>query len=107
MDLFDYDPVTGQSTYFDFDPLDGKTYLRTEEDVQPLLDLNAAYRNEGIKNAKGSWIRHYATVPMTVILAMRVKGINFYNKDHQKRVFQEIEINYPHLKVDNMRHSVK
>jgi len=44
---------------------------------------------------------------MTVILEMRSKGIDFYDKDHQGRVIQEIEANYPHLKVDNMRHSVR
>ncbi len=107
MDWFDYDPLTGQTDYFDLDPMTGQVAIRTEEDVQPLLDLNASYRNEGIKHVKGAPLRHYATVPMTVILEMRNKGIDFYNKDHAKRVLQEIEINYPNLKVDNMRHSVK
>ncbi len=107
MELFDYDPETGQTDYFDYDHLTGKFTITTVEDVQPLLDLNASYRNEGIKNVKGSWIRHYATVPMTVILEMKKKGIDFYNEDHSKRVFQEIEANYPYLKVDNMRHGVK
>lgn len=106
MELFNYDASTGQTEYMDVDS-EGIVSLRTEEDVQPLLDLNQSFRNEGIKNVKGAWIRHYATVPMTVILEMRNKGIDFYKKDHQKRVFQEIEANYPHLKVDNMRHSVK
>lgn len=106
MDLFHYDPFTGASEYFDMDP-DGRISITTQEDVQPLLDLNAAYRNEGIKSVKGSWLRHYATVPMTVILEMRNKGIDFYNKDHAKKVLQEIESTYPYLKVDNMRHSIK
>jgi hypothetical protein len=108
MDLFDYDPVTGASYYFDHDESSNKTYIRTEQDVKPLLDLNMAYRNEGIKKLpSGAMLRHYASVPMTVILEMRAKGIDFYDQNDARKVIQEIEANYPLLKVDNMRHGVK
>jgi hypothetical protein len=107
MDFFDYDAATGQTSYFDMDPLTGKIQIRIEEDVAPLLDLNAAFRNEGIKNVKGLPFRHYASVPMSVIMEMHLKGIDFYDKNDAPRVFREIETNYPYLKVDNMRHSVK
>ena len=108
MELFDYDPVTGASYYFDHDESTNKTYIRTEQDVKPLLDLNMSLRNEGIKHLpSGALLRHYATVPMTVILELKQKGIDFYDQNDAKRVFQEIEANYPLLKVDNMRHGVK
>ena len=108
MELFDYDQVTGASYYFDHDESTNKTYIRTEQDVKPLLDLNMSLRNEGIKHLpSGALLRHYATVPMTVILELKQKGIDFYDQNDAKRVFQEIEANYPLLKVDNMRHGVK
>lgn len=106
MEFFDYDPHSGTTDYFEMDS-EGMIRIRSEQDVGPLLDLNASLRNEGIKNIKGSWLRHYATVPMTVILELRQKGVDFYNPDHSKRVFQEIESNYPYLKVDNMKHIPK
>lgn len=107
MDLFEYDPVTGITEYFDMDPMTGAVSIRSEENVQPLLDLNLSMRNEGIKHVKGSPIRHYATVPATVIMDMLNKGINFYKREDFPRVISEIETNYPKLKVDTMRHSVK
>lgn len=107
MDLFEYDPVTGISDYFDMDALTGQVSIRSEEDIEPLLDLNLQMRNEGIKHVKGAPIRHYASVPATVIMDMLNKGINFYDKNDFPKVIREIETNYPYLKVDNMRHSVK
>lgn len=108
MDLFDYDPVSGASYYFDYDEMADRSYIRTEQDVKPLLDHNMSLRNEGIKHLpSGAIVRHYATVPMTVILQMKERGVDFYNKDHQQRVMQLIESEYPYLKVDNMRHAVK
>lgn len=107
MEFFDYDAVTGITEYFDMDPMTGQVSIRSEENVQPLLDLNLSLRNEGVKNVKGSPIRHYATVPATVILEMMNKGIDFYDRNDFPKVIAEIEANYPKLKVDNMRHSVK
>ena len=107
MEWFDYNPETCETDYFDYDYLTGKIQIRTEQDVAPLLDYTSALRNEGIKHVNGAWIRHYAIVPMTVILELRQKGIDFYNPDHARRVHIEIETNYPNLKVDNMRHIPK
>ena len=50
---------------------------------------------------KGWW--HYATIPPIVQLQLRAKGINISDPDHQKRMIQEINTNYPYLKcVDGM-----
>lgn len=107
MDLFSYDPVTGISEYFDMDP-DGKVSIHSTEDVQPLLDYNQALRNEKIKDIKdidGLMLRHYASVPMTVIMEMYNKGINFFDKNDFPRVIDEINTNYPALKVTDKHHS--
>lgn len=107
MELFNYDPLTGATEYYDFDPMSGVAKVTAVQELSPLLDHNQALRNEGIKHKTGSPIRHYATVPLTVILEMKAKGIDFYAKDDQSKIIREIEANYPHLKVDNMRHSVR
>ena len=107
MDLFDYDPLTGTAEYFDYDPMSGAAKVTAVQELTPLLDHNLALRNEGIKHKTGSPIRHYATVPLTVILEMKKNGIDFYDKNDMPKVLKEIEATYPHLKVDNMRHSIK
>ena len=76
------------------------------QDVQPLLDRNSELANLGATDAgikRGLW--HYASIPLTVVVELRNKGINVYNRDHQKRVFQEINQNYPYLKTTHKFHS--
>ena len=103
---FNFDEFSGTTEYTDFDPITGQCHITYEQDVQPLIDLNTSLRNEGIKHVNGAPFRHYATVPNVVILELRRKGIDFHNRDHLRRVLQEIETNYPYLKVDNMKHGV-
>ena len=110
MDFFDYDPLTGVTDYFDMDP-EGKIHITSKQDVKPLLDHNAALRNEGIKDGpdkKGhAMMRHYASVPQIVIMEMLNKGIDFFAKDDFPKVIAEINANYPYLKVTNKNYAVK
>lgn len=76
------------------------------QDVQPLIDRNSEYANLGATDAgikRGLW--HYASIPLTVVVEMRNKGINVYNPDHRRRVFQEINTHYPYLKTTHKTHS--
>ncbi len=76
------------------------TLLRTQ-DVEPVLDYTKAFSNEAGLNrkdmAEGWWC--YAKLPAIVILQMRAKGIDVFNRDHQMRMFQEINAHYPWLKM--------
>lgn len=75
------------------------------QDVQPLIDRNRELANLGATDAgikKGLWL--YCSIPLTVVVELRNKGINVYNRDHQKRVLQEINTNYPHLRTTHKWH---
>lgn len=99
-EFFEYDPLTGIRTDTSWSESEQKMTLHRTSDVEPVLDYAAASRNEmgmdreGIK--RGHWL--YAKIPPIVIVQMRAKGIDITNKDHQKRMIEEINLNYPHLK---------
>lgn len=99
-EFFEYDPLTGIRTDLSWSESENKMTLLRTSDVEPVLDYAATSRNEfgmdreGMK--RGHWL--YAKLPPIVILQMRAKGIDITNKDHQKRMLQEINLNYPHLK---------
>ena len=106
--LFGYDEATGTADYLDVVEEGGKLIANVEftQDVSALLDRNGELANVGATDAgikKGLW--HYASIPLTVVIELRNKGINIYNKDHHKRVFQEINANYPYLRTTHKTHA--
>lgn len=99
-DFFEYDPLTGVRTDFDYDEQTGNVILQRSQDVSALLDYNAALRNAGAtdKGIKESWWL-YAKIPPIFMLKMRAKGINVEDGRHMDRVLAEINTNFPHLKT--------
>ena len=107
-DFFEYDPLTGMRTDFEYNPDTGEATFNQTQDVTALLEFNKILANDsmtdkGIK--EGWWL--YAKVPPIVILQMRKKGIDFYNRDHFQRVMQEINSFYPALKVTQKNEGTK
>lgn len=107
-ELFGYDEATGTADYLDVIEDGGKLIANVEftQDVSGLLDRNAELANTGATDAgikKGLW--HYASIPLTVVVELRNKGINIYDKSHHKRMFQEINRNYPYLRVTHRTHA--
>lgn len=99
-EFLDYDPLTGLRYDWEWDAEKGEATIRTTQDVQPIIDrakalANDSLRDNGIK--KGWW--HYCYVPPIVELQLRAKGINIHDKGATKRLLEEINTNYPHLKV--------
>ncbi len=104
----DYDPQRGLATYEDMDS-SNKLQIHYRQDVEPLLDYTRTLRNEGAtdKGIKND-LWHYAQIPQVVILEMRFKhGVDIFNKNHTKRVFELINREYPHLKTTEKMHWVK
>jgi hypothetical protein len=97
--FFDYDPLSGVRTDFDYDEESGNVILQRSQDVQALLDYNKALANAGAtdKGIKESWWL-YAKIPPIFMLKMRAKGINVEDGRHIDRVIAEINTNYPALK---------
>ena len=99
-EFYEYDPVTGIRTDTTWSESEQKMTLHRTADVEPVLDYAKAVSNEvGLNREdikKGYWL--YAKLPPIVILQMRAKGINVFDKNDQKRMFAEINSHYPHLK---------
>jgi len=100
-EFFDFDPISGIRTDTEFNPTTGEMTVIRKSDVEPVLDFAKERANlvgkdtQGIR--EGWWM--YAKLPPIVILQMRAKGINAFDKTHQKRMFEEINEHYPHLKT--------
>ncbi len=100
-EFFEMDALTGIRTDLSWSESTQEMTLIRTADVEPVLDFTKACANEAGLNRedikKGWWC--YAKLPPIVILQMRAKGINVFNQNDQKRMFQEINENYPHLKM--------
>ena len=108
-DFFEYDPITGIRTDTVWDEMKQEMTLVRTADVEPVIDRAKATANEvGVNKQdiqKGWW--HYAMIPPIVILQMRAKGINVFDKNDEKRMFEEINTHYPHLKTTTGNHGGK
>lgn len=104
--LFDHDPETGVTETFDYDPVMDVVTITASQDVSGFLDQMKTVRSmpeisqTGIKE---DWW-HYASIPTTVELALRKKGLHLENKDHMKAILREINTNYPYLKATEKWH---
>jgi hypothetical protein len=110
-EFFEYDPLTGIKTETAYDEMSGELTVYRQADVQPYLDHAHNNRQELGMNREGMrenwWC--YATIPPVVQLQLRAKGLEVGNKDHDARIIEEINTNYPWLKMTtgNMGGKVK
>ena len=103
------DPLTGvSSTVVTPEHWDKGMAVHYEQDVEPLLDHCKALRNDGLTDygiKNDLW--HYAYIPPVKILELRYKhGVDIYNRDHQKKLFQLLNTEYKGLKTTEKRHTV-
>lgn len=100
-EFFEYDPLSGIRTDTEWDESAQEMKLIRTADVEPVLDFTKAVANEVGMNradiARGWWL--YAKLPPIVILQMRAKGIDVFDQNDQKRMFEEINTEYPALKA--------
>ena len=106
--VLDYEPMTGITTYFDYDAHNDTAITYREQDVSPILEANKQLANDDsvTKNGiKDSWW-HYAQIPNIVIEKwLNEDGVNLYDKNHQKRVFQLLnQPEYRYLKTTTKMH---
>ena len=82
--LLDYDPLTGVSTYHDYDHLTKQTTISEEQDVEAALRANRELAKED--KPKGEWW-HVATIPVGVQYKwMKDHGVNIHDKNHKDGV---------------------
>jgi hypothetical protein len=98
-DFFEID-ANGIRSDFKWSENDQEFTIHRTVDVEPVLDAAKAGREGGLNRAdiaRGWW--HYASLPPIVILQMKAKGIDVYDKNDQARMLAEINTHYPHLKM--------
>lgn len=104
-EFIDYDPLTGISNWWDYDPETDKATITRTQDLQPLVDYNRELANTGQKDGgiKQSWW-HYANIPAIHQVKMRQAGIDLKDPTATKRIIQWINEHAPYLKVTHKTH---
>lgn len=99
--------MTGITQYLEHDelnPYDVK--IHSVQDIEPFLKYAEISRNQGLRDngIKESWW-HYATIPLAICMQLRKKGLDpFDPKVDAKRINEEINTNYPQLKMTTKKH---
>jgi hypothetical protein len=101
----EYDAERGMAMWEDRTQ-DGRLQVHYRQDVEGVLNYTKALRNDSMTDAgikRDMW--HYAHIPQVVIYEMLYKhGVDIFNKDHTKKVFELINREYPHLKTTSKVH---
>lgn len=105
-EFLDYDDYYGVTEWF-IDNGDGSFSIEYEQDVSKFLDCMKTLRNDENYSKQGikeEWW-HYSSIPATVIMELRKKGLSIFDKNCTKDIIKEINTNYPYLKATTKRHS--
>lgn len=105
--LFDFDPQTKISTFFDYDPISDKVHLTYNQDVSKILDDAKERRSQAKPKGKVESWAHYAVIPAIVEMELAKKGLKLNDKNATRAIIREIETNYPYCKVTDKVHSAR
>lgn len=78
--LFDHDPLTGQTEWFEYDDSNDTFTIQTEQDCTDLIELNKAHMRE-FSSGKDKWGDGYdhrtkvASIPLNLYMDLVKKGI--------------------------------
>lgn len=108
--VLDYDPLSGTTTYFDYDHAQQKVILTHSQDVSRALDLASALRQDSDRTKQGikNDFVHYAVVPAIVQMEMKQKhGVNFWDKADDAKTFALLNDEYSRFKVTEIVHNCR
>ena len=108
--LLDVDPMTGLATYHDYDSLNQRNVITYSQNVDAHIDFAEGLANDGDYTRKGmkADLLHYAHVPDIVALKMKFEdGIDPFDPNNGKAVFDLINSKYKRLKTTNLVHRPK
>lgn len=102
---FDYDPLTGVTTTFDYDGDTGKVELHHSQDVEAALEIMQTSRINGLRDngIKENWF-HYAEIPLVYLLKLRKMGIAW---DDPKEINRAVNTYWPELKMTEKKEGGK
>jgi len=90
--------MPGVRKFFSYDEDSDTMRIRTQQDVNPILDSNKSAQADGFNRKSDYW--HAAKIPNIVILEWRTKyGVDLYNPDHADGVAKLLNSSeYRHLR---------
>lgn len=98
--ILDHDPLTGVTTYHEYDPSTGKTHIESRQDVSKILDYTKRLANDGDYKRKGikeDWY-HFASVPNVVLLELKEKyDLDWTVKEDLPKIEQVLQRDYKKL----------
>jgi hypothetical protein len=109
-EFFDYQPHTGVHESWEYDETTGKAFIHQKGDLEAFFGRNMEARNTRVCDKgvldNGREFHFYASLTPIVQIELRNKGINIYSKDPTmiRRMFQEINKNYPNCKMTFKKH---
>lgn len=90
---------------FDYDPIRDQMCITTSEDVTPLLEKMADERKAELwkQQIRKDWVK-FCSIPVTVEMELRKRGIRLEDKNCTRKMMQIIQTEYPYLLThDNKR----
>ena len=99
--FFDYDPHTGVTQTFDYDPVTEDVRLTSTQDLDTFFASVKAKRDNPDAWAKGvkEEFAHYASIPPVIEMELLKQGIDIHNPHQTKELLKAINTKYPFLKV--------
>lgn len=99
--LLNHNEDTGITTWFEHDSAARKNIITTTQDVTEIIDTNKKIQNESDGWSKSRFLRHAASIPMTLIFKwLHEEGINAFDPNHKKAVLKKLDSNeYRHLRT--------
>lgn len=106
--ILDFNPVTGETVFFEYVPHEDKMVLTHSQDCSIIRDQALSLASDTDRSKKGikddMW--HYARIPYTVLMEMKQKyGVNFNDRNDRKRFFELLNTVYKDLKTTHMVHN--
>ena len=99
--FFDYDPNTGVTQTFDYDPVTEDVRLTSTQNLDAFFAALKAKRDDPEawkKGVKEEWA-HYASIPPVIEMELLKQGIDIHNPHQTKELINAINTKYPFLKV--------
>ena len=99
--LFDYDPNTGVTQTFDYDPVTEDVRLTSTQNLDAFFAAVKAKRDDHDawkKGVKEEWA-HYASIPPVIEMELLKQGIDIHNPHQTKELIHAINTKYPFLKT--------
>lgn len=101
-----FDQQVGKTQHYGYNPDTDTHAIQTTEDVSGLLDALANKRTQTMKSfGKVEEWAHYCSIPPTVQIELRNRGLDINNREHLKRICRIIDSEYPYLKATTKVHA--